>query len=68
MPKMKTHSGAKKRFRKTRKGKVLGRRANSSHLLEKKSPARKRRFRLPSEISSQDRVRVRGLLVGRGRK
>ena len=39
MPKMKTHSGAKKRFRKTAKGKLRGRRANSSHILEKKSPA-----------------------------
>ena len=38
MPKMKTHSGAKKRFRKTAKGKLRGRRAYSSHILEKKSP------------------------------
>ena len=42
MPKMKTHSGAKKRFKVTAKGKVLGRHANSSHILEKKSPKRKR--------------------------
>ena len=42
MPKMKTHSGAKKRFRKTAKGKLRGRRAYSSHILEKKSPKRKR--------------------------
>jgi large subunit ribosomal protein L20 len=38
MPKMKTHSGTKKRFRKTANGKLRGRRANSSHMLEKKSP------------------------------
>ena len=44
MPKMKTHSGAKKRFRKTAKGKLRGRRAYSSHILEKKSPKRKRRM------------------------
>ncbi|HEX6743425.1 MAG TPA: 50S ribosomal protein L35, partial [Solirubrobacteraceae bacterium] len=38
MPKMKTHSGAKKRFKLTAKGKVRGRHAYSSHILEKKSP------------------------------
>ena len=44
MPKMKTHSGAKKRFRKTATGKLRGRHAYSSHILEKKSPKRKRRI------------------------
>ena len=67
MPKMKTHSGAKKRFRKTAKGKLRGRRANTSHMLEKKSPGRKRRLGRPSEISKQDQPRVRTLLAGRGR-
>ena len=47
MPKMKTHSGAKKRFKLTAKGKVRGRHAYSSHILEKKSPKRKRDFRKP---------------------
>ncbi|HYU59257.1 MAG TPA: 50S ribosomal protein L35 [Solirubrobacterales bacterium] len=68
MPKMKTHSGAKKRFRKTAKGKLRGRRAYSSHILEKKPPKRKRRFARPVEISRPDRVRVRTLLAGKGRK
>ena len=67
MPKMKTHSGAKKRFRKTAKGKLRGRRAYSSHILEKKSPGRKRRFKRPSEISKADQERVNTLLAGRGR-
>ncbi len=67
MPKMKTHSGAKKRFRKTAKGKLRGRRANTSHMLEKKSPGRKRRLGRPSEISKPDQPRVRTLLAGRGR-
>jgi len=62
MPKMKTHSGAKKRFRKTATGKLRGRRAYSSHILEKKSPKRKRRMSRPSEISKPDRKRVRKLL------
>jgi len=64
MPKMKTHSGAKKRFRKTAKGKLRGRRAYSSHILEKKSPKRKRAFRRPVEISDNDAKRVRKLLGG----
>jgi large subunit ribosomal protein L35 len=67
MPKMKTHSGAKKRFRKTAKGKLRGRRANRSHILEKKSPARKRRLGRPSEISRPDQRRVKSLLAGRDR-
>jgi large subunit ribosomal protein L35 len=64
MPKQKTHSGAKKRFRKTAKGKLRGRRAYSSHILEKKPPKRKRRFARPVEISKPDRKRVRTLLGG----
>jgi len=68
MPKMKTHSGAKKRFRKTAKGKLRGRRAYSSHILEKKSPKRKRRMERPVEISRQDGGRVKRLLVKGGRK
>ena len=65
MPKMKTHSGAKKRFRKTAKGKLRGRRAYSTHILEKKSPKRKRRFRRPVEIERADAKRVRTLLGGK---
>ncbi len=44
MPKLKTHSGAKKRVRITKTGKILRRHASGSHFLEKKSAARKRRF------------------------
>ena len=67
MPKMKTHSGAKKRFRKTARGKLRGRRAYSSHILEKKSPGRKRRMARPSEISRADSTRVKRLLGKGGR-
>jgi large subunit ribosomal protein L35 len=66
MPKMKTHSGAKKRFRKTASGKLRGKRAYSSHILEKKSPKRKRRMARPVVISEADRPRVRTLLAGKG--
>jgi large subunit ribosomal protein L35 len=65
MPKTKTHSGTKKRFRKTATGKLRGRRAYSSHILEKKSPKRKRRMRRPTEVQRPDRKRVRTLLAGR---
>ena len=65
MPKMKTHSGAKKRFRKTARGKLRGRRANSSHILEKKSPKRKRRMSRPVEIAPADTKTVRNLLGGK---
>ena len=67
MPKMKTHSGAKKRFRKTGSGKLRGRHAFSTHILEKKSPKRKRHFAQPVEISAPDRSRVKKLLGGAGR-
>jgi large subunit ribosomal protein L35 len=62
MPKMKTHSGAKKRFRLTATGKVRGRSAFSTHILEKKSPKRKRRFARPAEIAKADEKRVKTLL------
>ena len=62
MPKMKTHSGAKKRFKTTATGKVRGRHAFTSHILEKKSPKRKRRLEKPAIVSGDDRVRVKRLL------
>jgi large subunit ribosomal protein L35 len=62
MPKMKTHSGAKKRFRLTARGKVRGRHSFTSHILEKKSPKRKRRHGRPAEISKHDEARVKRLL------
>jgi large subunit ribosomal protein L35 len=64
MPKMKTHSGAKKRFRKTAGGKLRGRHSFTSHILEKKSPKRKRQHGRPAEISPNDAKRVRSLLGG----
>ena len=66
MPKMKTHSGAKKRFKLTAKGKVRGRHAYSSHILEKKSPKRKRSFGMDRDISKHDRKTVTKLLGGNG--
>jgi large subunit ribosomal protein L35 len=65
MPKMKTHSGAKKRFKRTANGKLRGRRAYSSHILEKKSPKRKRRMARPVEIKDADAPRINKLLGGK---
>jgi large subunit ribosomal protein L35 len=62
MPKTKTHSGSKKRFKLTATGKVRGRHAFSSHILEKKSPKRKRRMGQPAEIAPSDARRVKELL------
>jgi large subunit ribosomal protein L35 len=62
MPKMKTHSGAKKRFKLTATGKVRGRSAFSTHILEKKSPKRKRRHGQPAVIAKVDEKRVKTLL------
>jgi large subunit ribosomal protein L35 len=62
MPKMKTHSGAKKRFKVTAKGKVVGRHSFTSHILEKKSPKRKRALGAPARISGDDTPRIKQLL------
>ncbi len=62
MPKMKSHSGAKKRFRKTATGKLRARHAMTSHILEKKNAKRKRRLGRPVEVAKSDAKRVRGML------
>jgi large subunit ribosomal protein L35 len=62
MPKMKTHSGAKKRFKVTATGKVRGRHSFTTHILEKKSPKRKRALGRPALVSSDDLPRVRRML------
>ena len=62
MPKMKTHSGSKKRFRKTATGKLRARHAMTSHILEKKNAKRKRRLGRPVEVAKSDAKRVRGML------
>ena len=62
MPKMKTHSGAKKRFKVTAGGKVKARHANMSHILEKKSPKRRRRLGNDAILSAPDTKTVKKLL------
>ena len=62
MPKMKTHSGAKKRFKMTGKGKLKARHAMTSHMLEHKSPKRKRRLSNDFDVAKPDAKRVKRLL------
>ena len=62
MPKMKTHSGAKKRFKVTANGKVKGRHSFTSHILEKKSPKRKRKLGQPASMSKHDYKQIKTLL------
>ena len=63
MPKMKTHSGAKKRFKVTAGGKVRARHAFTSHILEKKPPKHKRALGAPAILSADDTPRVKRLLT-----
>jgi large subunit ribosomal protein L35 len=53
MPKLKTHSGAKDRFRLTKNGKLLRRRSSGSHFLQKKSAARKRRINTVATLAGK---------------
>jgi large subunit ribosomal protein L35 len=62
MPKMKTHSGAKKRFKVTGTGKVRGRHPFTSHILEKKSPKKKRALGAPKIINEHDVPRIKRML------
>jgi large subunit ribosomal protein L35 len=62
MPKVKTHSGAKKRFKVTPRGKVRARHAMRSHILQKKSAKRKRRLAAPKLLSGPDKARAKALL------
>ena len=59
MPKMKTHRGAAKRFKTTGSGKLMRQKANLNHILEKKSPDRKRRLGRTTEVTGGDLSHVR---------
>jgi large subunit ribosomal protein L35 len=62
MPKMKTHSGAKKRFRVTGSGKLMHRRAGRNHLLEHKASTRTRRLANEQVMSPADAKKANKLL------
>jgi len=62
MPKQKTHSSSKKRYKVTGTGKYLRSQAFTSHILTKKTPKRKRKLRKTTLVSAQDAKRLRRLL------
>jgi large subunit ribosomal protein L35 len=62
MPKMKTHRGAAKRFKKNSTGKIKRKKAYRGHLLTDKSAKRKRRLRKGGFIESVDYGRIEKLL------
>lgn len=62
MPKMKTHSGAKKRFRKTGTGKIMREKAGKRHLLERKSSRLTRRLSRDQVLAPADAKRAEKLL------
>jgi large subunit ribosomal protein L35 len=62
MPKMKTHSGTKKRFRVTGTGKIMREQANNVHKFEEKSSSRARRVAKDVVTSPADVKRIKRLL------
>jgi len=62
MPKMKTHSSAKKRFKLTASGKIKRFQANSQHLMRKKTKKRKRKLEGSTMVAKVDMPRIKKLL------
>lgn len=59
MPKLKTHSGTKDRIKLSKNGKVQRRHSTGSHLLEKKSAARKRNFAGTEAMTGKSRRNIK---------
>lgn len=62
MPKIKTHSGAKKRFKLTKNGKVIRAHANKRHILNKKTTKRKRGLRQTCVTDKTNVAQVKRLI------
>ena len=62
MPKMKTHSGAKKRFSLTKNGKVKRAKAFRSHILTKKTTKRMRGLRKPGYVDRTNEANVKKMM------
>ena len=58
MPKLKTHRGAAKRFKKSASGKIKRQKAFKSHILTSKTAKRKRQLDTPTFVSKADERRV----------
>lgn len=62
MPKVKSNSGAKKRFKLTGTGKIKRKKAFTSHILTKKSPKRKRNLRKATLVSASEERNIKVLI------
>jgi len=62
MPKLKTHKGAAKRFKKTATGKIMRRHSFARHILTTKSQSRKRRLRQSIPVAQADMATLRMML------
>ncbi|MCH8821727.1 50S ribosomal protein L35 [Patescibacteria group bacterium] len=62
MGKLKVKKGAVKRFKTTKGGKILKRGGFSSHLKQKKSKSRTRRQKVPTDLATGDKKRIRKLI------
>jgi large subunit ribosomal protein L35 len=62
MPKLKTHRGAAKRFKKTASGKFRRSAAFKRHILTSKTTKRKRALRGTTEVAEQDQDRLKRML------
>ena len=62
MPKIKTHTGAKKRFKLSKNGKVIRGHANKSHILNKKTTKRKRGLRQTTVADVTNVAKIKKLI------
>jgi large subunit ribosomal protein L35 len=62
MPKLKTHSGAKKRFHKTASGKVKRGKSGKRHILTSKGTKRKRQLDIDTLVSKADQARIKRMI------
>lgn len=62
MPKIKTHSGAKKRFKFSKNGKVIRSHANKTHILNKKTTKRKRGLRQTTVTDKTNTAQIKKLI------
>jgi large subunit ribosomal protein L35 len=62
MPKLKTHSGAAKRFTRTASGRFKHKQSHRRHILTKKSSQRKRHLRAPALVDMSDTPELKRML------
>ncbi len=67
MPKMKSHSGAKKRFRLTANGQIKRAKQNKNHILNKKTRKRKRNLRQGGYVNETQAATIRSMIGGQAK-